>query len=96
MLETTYTLRLSQLLKITLDLKKYMWHKLKLEKPNITIKVMSEPSVVTMFETHFEVDTTAIKVDNQMAFIQIQVGKNIVDDVLLDGGASVNIIIKNL
>jgi hypothetical protein len=25
MLETTYTLRLSQLLKITLDLEKYMW-----------------------------------------------------------------------
>jgi hypothetical protein len=25
MLETTYTLRLGQLLKITLDLKKYMW-----------------------------------------------------------------------
>ncbi len=29
MLETTYTLRLGQLLKITLDLKKYMWQKLK-------------------------------------------------------------------
>ncbi len=28
MLETTYTLRLGQLLKITLDLKKYMWQKL--------------------------------------------------------------------
>jgi len=27
-----------------------------------------------------------------MAIIQIQVGKNIVEDVLLDGGASVNII----
>jgi hypothetical protein len=41
MLETTYTLRLSQLLKITLDFKKYMWHKLKLEKPYIIIKVHS-------------------------------------------------------
>jgi hypothetical protein len=28
MLETTYNLRLGQLLKRTLDLKKYMWHKL--------------------------------------------------------------------
>jgi hypothetical protein len=31
-----------------------------------------------------------------MVVIQVQVGKNIVEDVLLDGGASVNIIIKNL
>jgi hypothetical protein len=30
-----------------------------------------------------------------MAILQVQVGKNIVEDVLLDGGASVNIIIKN-
>jgi hypothetical protein len=31
-----------------------------------------------------------------MAIIQVQVGKNIIEDVLLDGGASVNIIIENL
>jgi hypothetical protein len=31
-----------------------------------------------------------------MIVIQVQVGKNIVEDVLIDGGASVNIIIKNL
>jgi hypothetical protein len=40
---------------------------------------------------HFEVDTTAIEVDNQMVVIQVQVRNNIVEDVLLDGGASVNI-----
>ncbi len=38
MLKTTYTLKLGQLLKITPDLKIYMWQKLKPEKPNITIK----------------------------------------------------------
>jgi hypothetical protein len=38
MLETTYILRLNQLLKITPDLKKYMWQKLKPKKSNITIK----------------------------------------------------------
>jgi hypothetical protein len=37
MLETIDTLKLGQLLKITLDLKKYMWQKLKPEKPNIVI-----------------------------------------------------------
>ncbi len=55
-----------------------------------------EPSVVTMVERHYEVDTTTIYVDNQMAIFQIQVGKNIVEDVLLDGRINVNIIIKNL
>jgi len=49
-----------------------------------------------MVETHFEVDIATIEENNQMAIIQIQVGKNIVEDVLLDGGASVNKIIKNL
>jgi hypothetical protein len=31
-----------------------------------------------------------------MIVIQVQVGKNIVEDVLIDGGASVNIITENL
>jgi len=30
-----------------------------------------------------------------MAIIQVQVGKNIVEDVLLDGGTNVNIITEN-
>jgi hypothetical protein len=53
-------------------------------------------SVAIMIETHFEVHIAAIKVDNQMVIIQVQVGKNIVEDFLLDGGINVNIIIKNL
>jgi len=71
MLETTYTLRLSQLLKITPNLKKYLWQKLKLKKPNITIKQMSKPSVATMVENHLELKTTTIEVDNQMVVIQV-------------------------
>jgi hypothetical protein len=57
---------------------------------------MSNPSVATMVETHFEVDTTFIEVDNQMVVIQIQVGKSIIEDVLINGRASVNIITENL
>jgi hypothetical protein len=41
-----------------------MWQKLKLEKSSIASKQISEPSVATMVETHFELDTTAIEVDN--------------------------------
>ncbi len=58
--------------------------------------MISEHSVTIVVEIHFEVDIITIEVDNQMAIIQIQVGKNIVEDVMIDGGASVNIIIKNL
>jgi hypothetical protein len=51
MLETTYTLRLGQLLKITPNLEKYMWQKLELEKPNIATKKILEPSVAIVVET---------------------------------------------
>jgi hypothetical protein len=49
-----------------------------------------------MIETHSELNIVVIEVDNQMVVIQVQVGKNIFEDVLLDGGANVNIITKNL
>ncbi len=95
-METTYTLRLSQLLNIAPNLKKYMWQKLKPEKPYITTKVISQPSVATVIETRFEVDITSLNVDNRMTVIQVQVGKNTIEDVLLNGRVSVNIITKNL
>ncbi len=56
-----------------------MWQNLKLKKPNIAIKVILDPSVATMIETHFELNIATIKVDNHMVVIQIQVGKNIVE-----------------
>jgi hypothetical protein len=58
--------------------------------------VISKPSVTIVIKTPSKVDTATIEVDNQMEVIQIQVGKHIVEDVLLNGGASVNIIIENL
>jgi len=96
MRETTYTLRLGQLLKVALNLNKYMWHKLQLEKPNIDTKVILKLSVAIMIEKHSKINTVAIKVNNQMVIIQVQVGKNTIEDVLLNGGASVNIITQNL
>jgi hypothetical protein len=68
--------------------------KLKPEKPNITIKAISNFNVATMIETHSKVNTTTIEVDNQM--VVIQVGKKTIEDVMLDGGTNVNIIIENL
>jgi hypothetical protein len=58
--------------------------------------MISEPNVATMIETHFKVDTTSIEIDNQMIVVQAHVGKNIVEDVLLDGRVSVNIITENV
>jgi hypothetical protein len=49
-----------------------------------------------MIETHSKVNITTIKADNQMVVIQIHVGKNIIENVMLDGGTNVNIITKNL
>ncbi len=68
-----------------------MWQKLKPEKPIITIKWMTEPNVAIMVETHSELNTSTIEVDNQIAIIQV-----LVEDVLIDGRANVNIIIENL
>jgi len=79
MMETTYTLRLGQLLKIAPNLKKYMWQKLKRKKRDIATKVISKPNVAIVIETHSKIDTIIIEVDNQMAIIQVQVGKNIVE-----------------
>jgi hypothetical protein len=64
MMETTYTLKLGQLLKLTPDLKKYMWQKLKPKNPNIVIKMILKPSVAIVIKTHSEVDTRFIRVDN--------------------------------
>jgi hypothetical protein len=37
-----------------------------------------------------------VTIDHQMAVIKVQVGKNFIEDVLLDGGFGVNIITKKL
>ncbi len=43
-----------------------------------------------------EVARTTITIDNHMAINQVQIGKNIIKNVLLDGGSRVNIIIEQL
>jgi hypothetical protein len=35
-----------------------------------------------------------VTIDNPMVMIQVHVGKNTINDVILDGGSKVNIIIK--
>ncbi len=68
----------------------------KAKKPNIASKMISKPNVAIVVKTHSKTNITTIEVDNQMVIIQVQVGKQIVEDVLIDGKANVNIITENL
>ncbi len=52
------------------------------KKTNIATKMILELSVAIVVEKHFEVNIATIKVNNHMAIIQVQVGKNIIEDVL--------------
>jgi hypothetical protein len=38
----------------------------------------------------------SVTIDHQMAIIQIQVGKNFIEKILLDGGSRINIIMEKL
>jgi hypothetical protein len=40
--------------------------------------------------------TTTVIIDNHMVVIQVHIGKNTIEDVLLDGGSRINIITKQL
>jgi hypothetical protein len=82
---------LGQLFKITLELKKNLWQKLKLEKTHNLNKATTNKQVVSSI---LEVGTTTITTDNHVAIIQVQIRKNTIEDVLLDGGYGVNIITK--
>jgi hypothetical protein len=41
-----------------------------------------------------KVGTSTIAIDNHMVVIQVQIKKNTIEDVLLNGGSRINIIIK--
>ncbi len=41
-----------------------------------------------------EVGIVAIAIDNHMVVIQVLIGKNIIEDALLEGSSRVNIVIK--
>ncbi len=59
---------------IAKDISKYMWQKLKVEKPNIRTKQILKPSVAIVVETHSELNTITIKVNNQMLSVSRKLG----------------------
>jgi hypothetical protein len=68
MLEISYTLTLKQLHQITLELKKYLWHKLKLEKTQNVSKVTTYKQVGSSVP---KVRIVVIVIDNHMVVIQV-------------------------
>jgi hypothetical protein len=89
MLQIKYILNLGQLFKITFKLKKYLWQKSKPDKTHNVSKVTTLKQISFSIP---EVGTIVVIIDNHMAIIQVQIGKNIIEYVLLDGGFDINII----
>ncbi len=83
MLESKIILTLGQLFNITLDLRQYVTTKFSLGRRIVTTL---RPSPIITF----------VVINPHMDVIQVQVGKNMVADVLLDGGSNVNIMTKEL
>jgi len=93
MLETSDTLDLRQLLKIAVELKKYLWQKLKPKKIENVNRATIDKQVGSSV---LEVGTTVIAIDNHMAIILVQIGKNTTVVVLLNGDSGINIITEQL
>jgi hypothetical protein len=81
------------LLKITPELRIYFWKKLKPKKTQNVSKATTNKQVGYLV---LEVGIANVAIDNHMAIIQVQIGKNTIEDVLLDGESRVNIIIEQL
>jgi hypothetical protein len=83
-LETKYVINLEQVLKIVSNIKQYIF---KFVKSIQSIQL--EP--IQPKHTY-----AIVAIGHQMAMTQVQVGKSFIDDVLIDGGSKVNIMIENL
>jgi hypothetical protein len=66
---------------------------MKINKPQMNIRAMNEKT--TMYVV-LDIRIIIMAINNHMVVIQVQIGINTIDDVLLDGGYGVNIIIKQL
>jgi hypothetical protein len=83
-MDNKYTLIMGQLLQLALDLEAYFKAKISSPPKEEVIK----PTCISIF--------AAMAIDLHMVGIQVQVGKNIVDDILLDGSSCMNIIREEL
>jgi hypothetical protein len=61
--------------------------------PNIKHYILN---LVPSKPTLIKLTVVLVAIDHQMAIIHVQVGKNFIEDVLLDGGSKINIIMEKL
>jgi hypothetical protein len=77
---------------MALELKMYLWQKMKPDKPQNVAKIIVKKIVPCVIP---KITSTTIVIDHHMVIFQVQIRKNIMEDVLLDGG-SININTKQL
>jgi hypothetical protein len=70
----------------------YLWQKLKPDKTQNLSKTTMNKQVNYSIP---KVGTTVVVIDNHMAIIQVKIGKNTIEHVLLDGGFGINIVTKH-
>ncbi len=66
---------------------------MKTNKPQMNTRAVNEKATTFVVP---DISTIAMAIDNHMVVIQVHIDKNIIDDVFLDGGFRLNIIIKQL
>jgi len=64
---------------------------MKTDKPHLNTRAINEEATTSIV---LDINTTIMAINNHMVVIQVQISRNTIDDVLLDGGFWVNIIIK--
>ncbi len=96
MFKTTYVLSLGQLLKIITNFKKYIQQKMKLKKLHVNVKPIHNSLIIITPKLTLKIKTIATTIDNHMIVIQVQVGKNTIEDIFVDGGSRVNTIMEQL
>jgi hypothetical protein len=63
---------------------------MKLKKLQVSVKPIHNSFIITTPKLTLKVRIIAMTIDNHMVVIQVQIGKNTIEDILLDGGARVS------
>ncbi len=64
---------------------------MKTNKPDMNTKAVNEKAITFVV---LDISTTIVAIYNHMAIIQVQIDRNTIGDVLLDGGSGENINIE--
>jgi hypothetical protein len=81
--------------KITHDLKNYFWYRLELGKLHVNVKLNLQ-ACSYCFRLTLEVIIVIVVIDNHMVVIQVQIGKDTIEDVLLNKNSIINIVMEQL